>query len=210
MKIDRYITIVALAVFVLMNIVFIGILTNWFRYTLSLETTIIIIPLLTFAAVVIPLQIVSLKKKWKSWITLSLSALSIAGAVFLFDLLFKSTFGVLPSLSNISRDDIGTSTPRTLSTPKGERTYHIELWNTFSSSHTEYLLINRSGTHRRITIPLFKEEVHGGYSSPEDPAEWAILTPTKREDIYELNVHISQGAKFYIDIKNDEVVEKSN
>ncbi len=204
-KTIRYLIFTSLTIFILVNIVLIGLLTNWFRYSLSLESTVILIPLLITGGVGVILHYKCLKRNPKNKSVIWLPFSSFILTLSIFTIMSYSAFGELPS--RISFDDIERSQPLTISTPKGELTYWIELWNTFSDSHAEYLLIEQGGIRKRIKVSIFGQSKVGGYSSSGDRAKWATLIPMQWENVYELKVHLSSDSKIIINIKDDGYIE---
>lgn len=174
-----------------------GLLTNWFRYPLSLEGAFVLVPLAvgTLAASALAL-FASIKLSRRSFGGAIAIAIATAGAVLAAQL---QAFGQMPALSgnHVVQSPVGR-----IVTSEGVFEYWLQLENPFARSHGEYLVVRSKAAETRVAVPIF-EGPAGGYGQPLVAEDWGRLTVTSDAGVVELELGpklIGKG-RFRIDLR---------
>jgi hypothetical protein len=156
-------------------------LTNWFRYSLSLEATLVLAAAVLGIVAIAIVSYVAYTKNSTGWIAADafIAVASIAAVLLVHD----HAIGGLPRLHASHREK---GPPAVLQTQRGEINYWIELQNPFSADHAEFLVL-KDGKERRIPIEVFSGPTTG-YASAAKPADWATLSLTPDPNIAVLTV----------------------
>lgn len=175
-----------------------GLLTNWFRYELSLEATVVLVA--AVAAVVVVGCIAWLAYRRGSVVGLRLAAVALVTAAGLVLVVHDQVIGGLPRfyLAHSER-----SPPALLQTPAGPVRYWIELENPFAKRHAEFLVLD-SGRTVRVPLDLAFDPA-GGFASAVVPQDWGTLTATAETDVATLTLgrFLSRsGEQFRVDLRN--------
>jgi hypothetical protein len=182
---------------------FAGALSNWFRYRLSLEATVTIVPLV--AACIVLLVIIAVARRQATARAVgSAVAIAVAGMILAVVAHHQAFETWLPALSREHVESSGTAVLRA----HGEDvSYRLELHNPFAASHSEVLVITRGNEVHRIPVRVFEGAV-GGYVSPATPNDWIILEPTSNLDVYEFKTTSYLGAPrvFRLDLRRNDAL----
>ncbi|MGA3162919.1 MAG: hypothetical protein ABSD77_01780 [Verrucomicrobiota bacterium] len=180
------------------SIVYVGLLTNWFRYGVSLEALFVIIPLTlgTLLSAIVT-TIAYWKRSTLNFVIAIVATVTAAGFTFAAQ---REAFGVFPSFytNDIQKCPIGR-----IPTSQGEVEYWIELENPFANSHREYLFVHRKTDVYRIQIQIFDSGFHAvGYTSANNATDWGELTATSDSNIFLLKLGPSfiPGGRFKINL----------
>jgi hypothetical protein len=177
--------------------VYVGLLTNWFRYTPSLEATYVLFPLLLGTLVASSLALVSAKKlSRRHFIGATVIAAATIGVVIAAQL---QAFGQLPALST---NHVLKSPTGTVATAEGPLEYWLQLENPFARSHGEYLILRAKREETRVAVPIFDGPA-GGFLAPLVAEDWGRLTLTSDANLLELELGpklIAKG-RFRIDLR---------
>lgn len=160
------------------SITYAGLLTNWFRYKLSLEATFVVVPLVVGAFISILLAVVAYTKgSPKIFFGAVAVALVAAGIVVIVQM---HVFGQIPTFftKHIEKSPVGC-----LVTPQGDLEYWIELENPFTSAHREYLLVRRGHEQYRVPVPIF-DSTQAAFVSPVNVTDWGRLEVTTNPEIF--------------------------
>lgn len=174
---------VALIVIVLLcSSAYIALLTNWFRYRLSLEATLVAVPLAVGAFISVLLAVVAYIKGYSYSLIGAVVALLVAACIVM--VVQQRTFGHMPAFftNDVEKSPIGY-----LTTPQGSLEYWIELENPFASTHREYLLVRFGQEQYRIIVPIFDAPL-SAFVSPVDVTDWGQLTVTSNPEIFVLTL----------------------
>jgi uncharacterized membrane protein YeaQ/YmgE (transglycosylase-associated protein family) len=179
-----------------------GLLSNWFRYELSLEGILVAIPLYLAVAIVAILATTAYRQRSTLFLTTSI-ATAVAGAVLVF-LVYDHVFGGFPRFYLNHMDQ---SPPAVIQTPQGPLKYWLELKNPFSREHAEYLVVGR-GKEQHIPVRIFDKPVDY-YAGAVEPGDWATIVLTREPDIVILTVGRSllHPGRFKIDLANGTAVK---
>jgi len=194
-------TLTSLSIFLVFAYFVVALSTNWFHDQLPAGSSIVMVPLAVISLLVLILHLRSLLSKKQGWIINSLPFLStIVGIAMMVS--FEGGF------PNWSSNEITRSALQTLPTDRGDIIYYIELNNSFSSSHKEYLVMSRSGQENRVQIPIFKQKNVTAFLYSGDPSDWCVLEKTGNPDVYILNIgwHLRES-RFLIDTTKGVVKE---
>lgn len=166
----------------LVCVAYLGLLSNWFRYGLSLEATFVAMTLVLGTLFSSALSILSFKRSSTGHLVGAFVGTALTA--FIVVLAQLHAFGEMPSLyaNNVEKSPIGR-----IITQQGGIEYWLELENPFACSHREYIVIRRNAIDRRIEVRLFKGPV-GGYVSGNKAADWCQLEPTSAPNIYLLKI----------------------
>lgn len=175
-----------------------ALLTNWFRYSLSLEDILVLLPLGIMSIVVVFLHALALYYRRGNIFLKWGALLSVLIGVGIALLLTKHAHGYyFPSWYTA---DVTRNGTQSLKTEKGEMTYYIELKNTFSSSHEENLVVSLSGQEIRIHLPFPEGSIRGAAIS-QNPSDWGTLEPTPSSTQYILHTtNYLKEARFLVDL----------
>lgn len=165
-------------IFLLCSITYAGLLTNWFRYKLSLETTFVVVPLVVGAFISVLLAVVAYIKG-SSQILFGAVAVALAASVIVV-MAQMQTFGQMPTFfsKHVEKSPVGH-----LATPQGDLEYWIELENPFTSTHREYLLVRRGHEQYRVSVPIF-DTTQAVFVSPVNATDWGSLEVTSNPEIF--------------------------
>jgi hypothetical protein len=184
--------------FIAAGVVLCGLLTNWFRYSLSLEATFVVVPTLIAILIVVWLSYVSYTRDSVRFLEIDAVVAVISIAIVL--LIHHEAIGGLPHLY-LSHNEKGP--PAGLQTQRGPVRYWIEIENPFSNQHAEFLvLVMDIGKELRIPIQVFGEPTKG-YTSAAKPADWGTLSVTSDPNVAILTVgsYLSpSNEKFRVDL----------
>jgi hypothetical protein len=173
-----------------------GLLSNWFRYELSLEATLVLATAL--AAVLVTGGTAYVAYRRASAVHLGAAALAMAAGIGLVLVVHHQAIGGLPRfyLAHTER-----SPHAVLQTRAGAVTYWIELENPFSSRHEEFLVV-ASPQKKRIRIEALRGPA-GGFASAAVPEDWGTLSMTDDPGVVILTLgrHLSASSEqFRIDL----------
>jgi hypothetical protein len=175
-----------------------GLMTNWFRYSLSHEDAILLRHLITISLVVIGMHLAILMLPKRSLVTKIMPFTVTLVAVGILALLMHETHGryfPLWQTSQLERNGV-----QGLTMKEGEVFYHLELENPFSSSHREYLILKSKKREIRIALPLFHRSI-GGYIPATKPADWCTLEQSGDPNVFILHTTLYlRKASFQIDL----------
>jgi hypothetical protein len=194
---------------VVAGLILFGLLTNWFRYGLSLEATVVA------TATVLAVLVVG----WTSYLShvknnvgfLILEAVAILTTVGMVLHVYDKALGGLP---HFYISDNEKSPAAVLQTRQGFYKYWIEIENPFSASHKESLVID-CGHEKRITIQVFSGPAKA-YMSASEASDWGTLSLTSDPKVAILTLGPAfhslnpSGDKFQIDIKNSTAIKLPN
>jgi hypothetical protein len=174
-----------------------GLLTNWFRYELSLEATVVLVA--AVAGVVVVACIAWLTYRRGSAAALRLAAVALVMAAGLVLVVHDQALGGLPRFYLAHSEK---SPPALLQTPMGPIRYWIELENPFAKRHAEFLVLD-SG--RMVRVPLELDfDPAAGFASAVVPGDWGTLTATAEADVATLTLgrFLSRsGEQFRVELK---------
>ncbi len=173
---------VVVVIVLLCSFVYAGLLTNWFRYRLSLEAMFVVVPLVIGAFISVLLAVVAyIRGSTHSLISAIAVALVAAGIVVIAQM---QAFGQMPSFfaKHIEKSPVGH-----VATPRGNLEYWIELEDPFARAHREYLLVRVGHEQYRIAVPIFDAPL-AGFVSPVNAADWGQLTTTSNPEIFVLTL----------------------
>jgi hypothetical protein len=179
-------------------VVLLGLLTNWFRYALSLEATVVVA--VTVLAVFVVGWVSYLSYTRNSAALLGLDAVVVAASIAVILLIHREALGGLPRLYVAHNEK---SPPAVLQTTQGPFKYWIEIENPFSAGHAEFLVFE-NGSAKRIPIQVFAGPATG-YMSGTKADDWGTLSSTSDPNvaILTLGPRLSpSGGKFRIDIES--------
>ena len=179
-------------------VVLLGLLTNWFRYALSLEATVVVA--VTVLAVFVVGWVSYLSYMRNSAALLGLDAVVVAASIAVVLLIHREALGGLPRLYVAHKEK---SPPAVLQTTQGPFKYWIEIENPFSARHAEFLVFE-NGSAKRIPIQVFAGPATG-YTSATKADDWGTLSSTSDPNvaILTLGPRLSpSGGKFRIDIES--------
>src|SRR5262245_50294923 len=177
-------------------IVLLGLLTNWFRYALSLEATVVVA--VTVLAVFVVGWISYLSYRRNSAALLGLDATVVAASIAVVLLIQREALGGLPYVTHIEK-----SPPAVFQTTQGRFKYWIEIENPFSARHAEFLFVE-NGSAKRIPIQVFAGPATG-HESVTKADDWGTSSSTSDPNvaILTLGPRLSpSGRKFRIDIES--------
>src|SRR5262245_34415037 len=120
----RVLAVVLGAIFVIVAVAFVGLLTNWFRYRLSLEASLVVAAVLGCVLLVVGISYVAYARNSARF--LQFDVLAIAVSIGLVVYVQTSTMGGLPALR---ANHIEKSPSEVIQTSRGTLTYWIELEN---------------------------------------------------------------------------------
>lgn len=174
-----------------------ALLTNWFRYPVSLEATFVLI-ILAFgmlAAAVLAL-LASIKQSRRRLIAGFAVAIATAAAVIAAQF---QAFGQLPSwsLNHVVKSPVGK-----VAISQESVEYWLQLENPFARSHSEYLIVRGRSGETRVPIPIF-EGPAPAYAQPLVAEDWARLTPTADPSVVELEIgpNLIRKGRFRVDLR---------
>jgi len=170
------------AIVLLCSVAYAGLLTNWYRYGLSLEATFVIVPLAIGAFISVLLAVVAYIKG-NSHSLISAVAVAIVAAVIVI-IAQMQAFGHMPSffINDVEKSPVGH-----LATAQGDLEYWIELENPFASAaHREYLVVKRERKQYRISVPIF--DAPQAFVSPVKATDWGRLELTSNLEILVLTL----------------------
>lgn len=174
---------IALALVIVMMLLAVGALSNWFRYGVSLEALFALTPLVAGGAVA--LILLSLARVKRTTGQLAAGMVVFAFSVIIFMVAHRQAFGT--NLPSLHANHVVTSGTATLQTEHGTLSYHLDLHNPFAGSHRELLIIESAGKTREFELPIFEEGVAvGGYVGPARPDDWVTLRPTGKPGAFEV------------------------
>lgn len=182
----------------LVGLVYLSLLSNWFRYGFSLEAMLVTIPLLLGALISSVFALLAYRLNSIRLVVLGFIVAGVTGLLVVAVQLHA--FGKMPSLYVT---DLEKSPAGRIVTRQGALDYWIELRNPFAISHSEYIVIRRDAKEHRFKIPIFNEAV-GGYMSAGSVADWGQLETTADSDVYILKIgpHLpSSGSTFRINVQ---------
>jgi hypothetical protein len=166
------------AVYGIAAVLILSILTNWFRYGLSLEAMVVVVPLIlgTLAIGFLTVRAFHNPASRAAFGIVVIAAMALALTLAAH----RQAFGFwLPQFYSKHVESSGTATLRAHGRVFR---YRLELWNPFARSHREVLFVTFDGTERRFFLPVFGESP-GGYGSALEPSDWIMLRETSNPDI---------------------------
>jgi hypothetical protein len=179
-------------------VILLGLLTNWFRYALSLEATVVVA--VTVLAVFIVGGVSYLSYMRNSAAFLGLDAVVVAASIAVVLLIHREALGGLPRFYVAHKEK---SPPAVLQTTQGSFKYWIEIANPFSARHAEFLVFG-NGSAKRIPIQVFAGPATA-YMSATKVDDWGTLSSISDPNvaILTLGPRLSpSGGKFRIDIES--------
>jgi len=182
----------------LLALVYLALLSNWFRYGFSLEALFVTIPLLLGALISSVFALLAYRSNSIRLVVLGFIAAGVTGLLVVAVQLHA--FGKMPSLYV---NDFEKSPTGRIVTRQGAFDYWIELNNPFAISHSEYIVIRRNAKEHRFKVPIFSDAV-GGYVSAGSVGDWGRLETTADSDVYILKIgpHLpSSGNSFRINVR---------
>jgi len=195
----------SLGIYLVSVLLLAGLLTNWFRYSPSLQDALVLKPLVVISLVVVAVHLIAVFfRKGSLLIRMApLTATLVAMGILSF-FMYTVQGRFLPSWQTAHLERNGF---QYLKSEGGEISYYLELKNPFANSHREHLVITRHGREIRIRLPLFGEP-KGGYPSPNRPADWCTLEKTEDPDIYLLHTAPAlRKASFQINLAEQKAKE---
>jgi hypothetical protein len=172
-------------------------LTNWFRYSPSLEATFVLLPLVlgTLVASVLAL-VASIKLSRRGLTNATVVAVATVGAVVGAQFL---AFGQLPALSanHVVKSPVGKVT-----TADGVLEYWLQLDNPFARSHGEYLVLRSKNEETRVAVPIFDRPADG-FLQPLVVEDWGRLIATPDANLLELELgpKLTGKGRFRVDLR---------
>jgi hypothetical protein len=162
-----------------------ALLSNWFRYELSLEAEVVLVKTTTVLVLVVaPSVILAI---WKRDTTLwpAIAPLAMVLLVFTAIRWHERAFGSwLPSFY---LNDVVSNDFQGLQTSRGLMEYKLELVNPFCPSHREQLLLRGPAGQFRIPFALFKDQP-AGFAYSNDGQDWCTLERAEGEKTLRLRV----------------------
>ncbi len=192
----RKFVIASVSVYVAGMMSMLGLLSNWFRYGLSLEAMLVSAVIVGGGVAVLVVASVAFKRPCRATIVVlcvaELGSAACAGA------LHRNAFGTWTPPLQLHH--IEASGYATLETRGQLLRYAVELRDPFSSVHEEFLVINRRGDELRIRLPIFAE-IPGGYFAATQPQDWVVLLPTDDKNVFIAEIGSSLSEKrFRVDL----------
>jgi hypothetical protein len=182
----------------IVGLVYLALLSNWFRYGFSLEAMFVAIPLLLGVLISSVFALLAYRSNSIRLVVLGFIAAGVTGLLVVAMQLHA--FGKMPSLYVT---DLEKSPTGRIVTRQGALDYWIELKNPFVISHSEYVVIRRDAKEHRFKVPIFNEAV-GGYVSAGSVTDWGQLETTADSDVYIMKIgpHLpSCGHTFRINVR---------
>jgi len=192
--------------FIIAAILLLGLLTNWFRYSLSLEAIFVIAAVCIAVVLVIWLSYVTYARNSGGFLGATAAVAIVSAAIVL--LVHDNTIGGMPHLA---LSHVEKSPPAVLQAQRGDIKYWLEIENPFSSQHAEFLVLD-DGKERRIPIQLFVEPSKG-YTSAAKSSDWGVLSLTSDSNVLVLTVGpflSSSSKKFRVDLTISRATEVPN
>lgn len=182
---------------------YLALLTNWFQESLSLEGSMVALPLIVAVALVTVLAAVSYFFNSKYFLWAALVA-AVAGGGFVVHRQLDA-FGGMPSfyMTRVNKSPMGI-----IKSPKGEIDYWIELINPFTKRHREYLMVKQGDTFHSIQVPIFLGPAKG-YVEASKVEDWGKLAKTTKRDvfIFTVNKAFSPAGRFRVNLATGKVVK---
>jgi len=173
-----------------------GSLSNWFRYGLSLEGTLVLAPLLAGALV----SLLILAGATRARRQLFLGMVVFVASAITSTLAHREAFGT--ALPRLRANHVETSGTATLNTTLGVLRYRLDLQNPFAKSHREMLIVDGTGDTVQIELPIFAGSV-GGYASALRPEDWVVMRPTHDPEVFEVKIgpYLLVDKTFHVNLK---------
>jgi hypothetical protein len=165
-----------------------GLLTNWFRYGLSLEATVVAIAIIIACVIVLVTCSISYIRSSTRLLVMAATISVISGAFVLY--VHNQTMGEFP---RFYFSHIVKSPPDVIQTKHGALRYWVELHNPFSDQHEEFLVVG-DGKVKRIKIQPFTRPI-GMYVGASKPSDWSTLSLTEDPNIAILTIGPSLAAE---------------
>ena len=185
----------------IINLIFIinliGTSTNWFRYPNSLETSFIIIfNVLLFLILIIPTHIFFILKKSTNKIIFISILIASCLSLGVYTTVIYQQHGTLILLNHIVKNKVQSIKNQDIQ-------YNIELYNPFSNSHEERLILFKNNKKYIIKLNIFTNKLFA-FTSSDDPKDWCTLKTTEESNILNLNVsdYLSES-KFLINLQKN-------
>lgn len=177
-------------------IILVGLLTNWFRYVLSLEGTLVVACAAAALLVVCGLSYLAYARNSIGYLQLDFAATFLAIAIVLY--VHHKAIGGLPALY---ARHVEKSPPELVQTSRGPLKYWIELENPFADGHAEFLVV-ANGNPSRIPLKIFAAKP-GGYASAVKGSDWGVLTVTSDNmALLTLGPKLGVSKRFRVDLTN--------
>jgi hypothetical protein len=192
----------AASLYLLFVISIAGTVTNWFRYSPSLEATFVLIvtTLGSVAVLIVWIRCWHSERSWKRVAVVIAVTIGAAGLSFWAQ---RHAYGTAAParLQHIERNEV-----QDVRTGSRVLQYHLELINPYSEARA--VLVIRDGVvEKRIDVPLFDRGV-ASLVQPDQPSDWIVLHPTSSDEILELRTSsYLREARFVIDLKRASAAE---
>ena len=157
-----------------------GFISNWFRDALTFGESVIMTTLILSLPTVLILAVIAYWNEHNQWLTLLLVVVILGSSAYVIKTHHDAYGEWLPSLASA---DIETSGNATLTGNGQHLSYRLELHNSGSVAHREFLIVTRAGKERRIRLPIF-DDMRSGYVSAKTPSDWIVLQATEDANIY--------------------------
>ncbi len=186
----------------LVSVVYLALLSNWFRYGFSLEAIFVAIPLVLGALISSVFALLAYHLNKFGLVVWAFILTGVSGLFVISAHLYA--FGEMPSLYV---NDFEKSPTGRIVTSQGEVNYRIELENPFAYSHREYIVIRRDAKEHRFKVPIFNGPV-GGFVPATSAEDWGQLEIISDPDVYILTIGPNlpaRGSSFRINLRTGEV-----
>jgi hypothetical protein len=178
-----------------------GLLTNWFRYGLSLEATLVVACALIALLPVCGISYLAYTRNSIRYLRLDIAAIFLSVVIVLY--VHHEAIGGLPA---VYARHIEKSPPEMVHTARGPLKYWIELENPFSAGHAEFLVV-ANGSPIRIPIRVFGEQPVG-YASALKGSDWATLRVISEDTaVLTLGARLAAGKQFRVHLTNRTATE---
>lgn len=197
----RKLVVAAVLLYAAGAIAMICLLSNWFRYSLSLEAMLVAAVIITGGTVVLTVGAIAFKRPSRALVIMLL--VTVLGFCAWITAMHRSEFGTwIPPLQF---HHVVTSGYATLATRGEMLRYGVELRDPFSSAHEEYLVVDWSGGKREIRLPIF-DHAPSGYGGAAETRDWVVLLPTDNENVFvaQIGSYLSDK-RFRVDISTGDV-----
>ena len=184
-----------------LSIIYLGLLTNWFRYPFSLESSFVALPLIIGIVLCSILAVVAFYIRGRKTLVATFLVAVITGGVVVHRQV--EAFEQMPS---INAEQVDKSPIGKVKASKEEAEYWIELKNPFANSHHEYLVIKRGNKENRVEVPIFNGHV-GGYAGSDKVEDWGTVEATSQPDtfIFTVGENLISPGRFKVNLATGQV-----
>lgn len=193
--------VVSSAMLVLIPLYVTAALTNWFRYPMSLEAELVLLPLMAIVPVAIGVHVWAFRTMQRNRVAPFIAIALLVVAVVVTTVRSHAVFGAW--LPRVGADDIDRNGDQFLRSSAGSTiTYHLELHNPFGWSAKTYLVGTFGDRPFKVSLPIGRIDAYGDAITPSD---WVTLSSTSRPNIVVATVGVVPNAtyRFTVDLDSE-------